>query len=87
MEEYVTDEGRKIARMTFWCRLTTADGAVRTIQWQGRPPRMIELPIRRTHAFSVSPDVPIPENLVLTRRYDQTGWEGQRTATYEEIVP
>lgn len=84
LEEYVTESGRRVSRMVFWCRLTTLDGAVRTIQWQGEPPRTIEVPLGPdTVSFMPLKEMPL-ESRVATRRYEYNGRSGVRTWEYRE---
>ena len=85
--ECIADSGRELARTVFWARLTTADGAVRMIQFQGQPPVRLEMPLDYgTPAYEpASDDWMRPDPRIRSRRYELVD-DGRRVWEYREVA-
>lgn len=87
LQEWGVECGRIIAREVIWLQLRTADGCLRTIQWQGPPPREFRTALPRSGAGFKPPSELVWEQCPLRQRaYELRGRIGQRTFEYVEVV-
>lgn len=78
--------GRKLALVRVMLHLETADGATRIFYWQGRPPDVLEVPMRTRRVAFVVPGATFEHAPMPVRRYE---YRSQLSATeyrYTEIV-